>query len=372
MAEARIGIIGAGYWAAAFYLPYLRDRPDARVVGVTRRNREALAALQRGFGLEVATDDVDELLAHDLDAVIVASSHAAHRTHVEAALAAGCHVLVEKPMTLALADAIALTEAAVRADRTLSVAHGYNWSRQARWAREVVGSGVLGRIHHVTGLMGSSLTDLFSGTEGYGIVEVGGFSFEASSSTWADPDAGGGYLYGQSSHQLGLALALLDQHPERVFARLGLLPNGVDIDVSATVVFDGGAIGTFSGNGRLPWGVRGRMGLLLEGEAGTLTLDFERERAEVHLHHPGRRDAPLANRGQSFAGVDPDQQLLLEPGQGLYTCDGPAAFLIDRALAREVTDMAPGSLGADAVGIMEAALRSARSGAEVTIAELTR
>lgn len=367
---ARIGIIGAGFWSAYFYLPYLRDRDDATCVGVVRRNREALDALQRGFELEVATPDVDELLAAGLDGVIVASAHTAHREHAEAALEAGCHVLIEKPMTLAHADSLALVAAAERAGRTLTVAYGYNHLRMAAWAVDIARRGSLGRITHISGLMSSSLTGLLSGAEGYGVVEVGGYPFEASPDTWADPERGGGYLYGQTSHQLGLALAVLGKRPERVFARLGLLPNGADADVSLSVEFEDGAIGTFAGHGRMPWGVRGRMSLVMEGERGVLTLDFEHERATLHLHHDGPRALPGGNRGQAFTGVDPDDAIVLEPGEGLYSCEGPAALLIDRCLGRDTPDPAPGTLGADCVAIMEAALRSAREGRMIEVAEL--
>ena len=61
--QARIGIIGAGFWSSYFYLPYLRDAPDAVCVGVVRRNEEALAALKRGFDLDVASTEVEDLLA---------------------------------------------------------------------------------------------------------------------------------------------------------------------------------------------------------------------------------------------------------------------------------------------------------------------
>ncbi len=46
MSQARIGIIGAGFWAAYFYLPFLRDHPDAVCVGVVRPEADALAALK--------------------------------------------------------------------------------------------------------------------------------------------------------------------------------------------------------------------------------------------------------------------------------------------------------------------------------------
>ncbi len=61
------------------------------------------------------------------------------------------------------------------------------------------------------------------------MLEIAGYEFEASPNTWAQRENGGGYLYGQLVHQLGLALALIDSPPREVFARLELLLNGVDI-----------------------------------------------------------------------------------------------------------------------------------------------
>src|SRR2546430_13974348 len=104
--------------------------------------------------------------------------------------------------------------------------------------------------------MGSSLVPLYSGAGGYGKLQLGGFEFEASRETYAIPSQGGGYTYGQLSHQLGIALSLIRSEPKEVFSRTRLLPNGVDIDVTASVEFEDGVIGSFSGGGRLPWGTR--------------------------------------------------------------------------------------------------------------------
>ena len=70
-------------------------------------------------------------------------------------------------------------------------------------------AGRIGRVTSVTGYKASCLAELFSGRAGYGIVDVGGFPVEAEVETWARADAGGGYLYGQLSHLLGLGLWLV-------------------------------------------------------------------------------------------------------------------------------------------------------------------
>jgi len=360
-APARIGIIGAGFWAAYFYLPFLRDHPHAECVGVVRRDPAALAALKEGFALEVASTEVADLLAAGCDGVIVASANNVHRAHAEAALRAGAHVLMEKPMTVTLEDAVAVAATAQECGRVLTMAHGWNYSSIATWAMEVIRQGSLGTVSWANGQMASALTNLFAGREGYGVVEVAGHAFEASPDTWARPDAGGGYMYGQIVHQLGLALALIDSPPREVFARLDTLESGVDIEASISVGFASGAIGSFSGHGRLPWGTRYPLGLRLAGDRGVMTLDFERERADVHLQRDAvAREEDIGERHHAFDGETPDLDLSPRPGDGLYDNDGPTQFLVDVCNGAEALDRAPAIVGVRSVAIIEAAWRSAR------------
>jgi predicted dehydrogenase len=358
--RARIGIVGAGYWAAEFYLPFLRDHAEVELVGVVRRGREELDALRRAFGLAVASERVEELLAAGCDGIVVASPNEWHREHAEAALRAGAHVLVEKPMTVTLADARALEAAARACDRTLTLAHGWNWNRIATWASDLVASGLLGRLTSVDLFMASCLTDLFSGRSGYGTVEHGGRRFEADPATWTDPARGGGYLYGQLSHGLAVALSLVRSEPAEVFARLGRLPNGADLDVTASVVFADGVTGSFSGHGRLPWGTRKALEVRLAGEHGALTIDFERERADVAVAPDRVAVVPGAGSWLPLA-------LDLRPGEGAYDNVGPTEHLIDVCLGRAGRDRAPAELGVRCVAVMEAAAASAAGGEPVAI-----
>src|SRR5262249_7271245 len=154
------------------------------------------------------------------------------------------------------ADAEAIRDAAEAAGRALSVAHGWNYNRLAIWAKEMIDAGRVGRVTSVTGYKASCLTDLFSGRARYGTVDVGGLPVEVEGETWARADAGGGYLYGQLSHLLGLGLLFASAEPEDVFARANLLDNGCDLDVQVSVQFADGVIGSFSGHGHQPWVIR--------------------------------------------------------------------------------------------------------------------
>ena len=357
---ARIGVIGAGFWAAYHYLPVYREHPDVELVGVVRKTEDGLDAFKREFGLEVATTSVDELLAAGVDGVVVSSPHALHREHAVAALEAGVHVLVEKPMTVKLADAQAITAAARTAGRTAAVAYGWNYGRLAIWAKEMLEAGRIGRVTSVTAYKASSLTAVFSGRSGYGVVDVAGFPVEAETNTWARSNAGGGYLYGQLSHLLGLGLWLVPNEPEDVFARASFLPNGCDLDVQVSIGLADGVIASFNGQGRRPWAIRHSCDVRIAGEEGVLELDMERVRAQLLL----QGDLETAE----VLHVSPEPPPRDE--EGIYSCDGPAQFLVDTCLGRDVPNRAPAELGARAVAVMEAAWESAHSGRPVRIEEL--
>lgn len=360
MSRARIGVIGAGFWASYQYLPLFRDHPDVELVGAVRKDEQGLEAFRQEFGLQVATSSVAELLAAGVDGVVVSSPHSLHREHAVAALAAGAHVLVEKPLTVTLADAKAVAAAAQAAGRTVGVAHGWNYSRLTTWAKAVLEEQRLGRITSVTGYMSSCLTDLFSGRSGYGVLDVGGFPVEAETDTWAKAGAGGGYLYGQLSHLLALGLWLVPSQPEDVFARAHLLENGVDLDIQVSVALEGGVVGSFSGQGHEPWGRRHACDLRIAGEDGVLMLDFDRVQAQLLLEGDRERAEWLT--------LAPDPPAVEEDSE--YTCDAAAQFLVDTCLGRETVNRAPLDLGVRTVAVMAAAWRSVHTGRAVRVEDL--
>ena len=367
--RARIGIVGAGFWAVDFYLPFLEAHPHAMCVGVVRPGEAELAALKTRFDLEVATESVDRLLDAGCDGIVVASPHALHAEHAIQALRRGCHVLVEKPMALTVEQARAIESAVAETGMSLSVAHGFNYLTMSAWAIDLVAAGTIGRPLLITGHMASSLTTLLAGQSGYGRVEIEGVTFEAEANTWANARRGGGYLYGQLSHLLGLALAFVEAPPRDVFARTRQLPNGVDIDVAVSVGFADETVGSFTGSGGMPWGVRYPLDVRVIGEEGILNLDLDRERADAYVG-PSSTPADFEWGGEkAFAGRPPDFAYPARAGDGLYTCAGPAEYLIGRCRGEDPRNRAPIGLGVRATAILEAAAASAESGRSVRATE---
>ena len=341
--KARIAVIGAGWWAAVNHIPLLLKNPDCELVGASRLGAAELAKLREAFPtIPVLTEDYRTLLAETKpDGVVVASPHVDHYEHSMAALEAGCHVLVEKPLATTAADARDLVGRARAAGRQIVVAYGWNFKPYTRDAHLLVQGGAIGRVEHVALQMASPLEDLMAGQP---MVETEGALFRPPPSTWADPKRAGGYGWGQLTHALGLLFRVADLAPAEVFALTGLSPAGVDYYDAAAVRFAGGATASLSGAATVPKHRGFQLDLRIFGSEGMLLLDVERERLEVR-----RRDGN-------------DTVIPMAAGDGAYSCEEPPALLVSLCLGREVVNDAPGEVGMRAALVLDALYRSAASG----------
>jgi predicted dehydrogenase len=338
--RARIGIIGAGWWAVANHIPTLKAIPDCQIVAVNRLGSPELAEIKSTFGVEHGFEDYREMLASiEMDGVVVSSPHVLHFEHASAALARGCHVLVEKPMTTTAEDARALVQRAAKAKREIVIPYGWNFKPWTAEARRLTAG--VGRIEHIVLQMANALDDLFAGMP---MKETEGAMFRPPASTWADPKRAGGFGWGQLVHPLGLLFRLVDLEPREVFAVTGQSPAGVDYYDAAVVRFAGGASASLSGAATLPKGRPVQIDLRIFGSEGMLLLDIERERLELR-----RRD-------------DRDEAIPMKAGDGAYVCDEPLRVFVDLCLGRKTENSAPGLVGQRAVEVLDAMYRSEASG----------
>ncbi len=347
MSKARIGVIGAGWWAAQNHLPALLANPDCEVVAVNRLGAAELAHVRGAFGIRHGFEDVREMLrVVAMDGVVIASPHVLHHAHAVAALAAGCHVLVEKPLATSAADARDIVARARAAGRAVVIPYGWNFKHWTERARTLVTDGAIGRIEHVMLHMASPLDDLFAGRP---MRETAEHMFRPPASTWADPARAGGYGWGQLVHALGLLFRIAELQPQSVFALTVPSPAGVDYYDAAAVRFAGGATASVSGAATVPKHRGFQLDLRLFGSEGMLLLDVERARLELR-----RRD------GQDV--VEPITQDDTE-----YTCTAPLDVLVDLCLGRPTVNAAPGEVGMRAVEVLDALYRSAASGGPAAV-----
>ena len=340
--KARFAVIGAGWWACHAYIPALLAHPEADLVAVTRPDREALDRVTQHFGITGGyTDHLEMLTAEVPDGVVVASPHPLHFAHAMAALEAGAHVLVEKPMTTSAADARALVDEAARRRLTLTIPYGWNFKPYTTSAHDLVAKGAIGRIEHVVLQMASPLEDLLAGEP---MIETADHLFRPPPSTWADPRRAGGYGWGQLSHALGLLFRVADVAPEQVFATCVRSKAGVDYHLAATLRFTNGATAAVSGTGAVPKHCGYQLDLRLFGTDGMLLLDIERERLEVR-----RRDQR-------------DTVVPIAPGDGGYTCTEPVERLVQHCRGTARINEAPGEVGLRAVLVLDGLYRSLASG----------
>jgi predicted dehydrogenase len=145
----QLGVIGAGYWGPNLIRNFAAC-PDAKLVAVCDKDRARLDKVLTGYlGVE-AIESYEALLAKkDLDAVAIATPVGTHAPLALAALRAGKHVLVEKPLAGSIRDAEAMVRAAKDADRILMVDHTFVYSGPVRKIKEIVDSGDLGEIYFV-------------------------------------------------------------------------------------------------------------------------------------------------------------------------------------------------------------------------------
>ena len=249
-----MALVLSGWWTTAHHLPDLADNPAADVVACVEPMAERREEVAAKYSI-AAFETVDAMVASGvaLDGVVVASAHVAHFENAMACIAAGWHVLVEKPMTTTAAEAQQLVSAAAAKGVTVSVNNTGNFDRTTDEAAALVKSGALGEVKHVVCTMAGDLADLF-GSSGMDTSSPhrGGdrdaeISYAPKASTWADPKRAGGYGWGQMTHSLAWAFEVSGLTPEKVFAMSGLSDAGVDYYDSATVRCTNGATMALSG-----------------------------------------------------------------------------------------------------------------------------
>ena len=147
----KVALVGVGYWGSKLLRNLVRS-PSLR-----RRDIVAVDTLDR---LGTAYDDwpgitlalsLEEALADDaVRAVVIATPVETHAALAEAALSAGRHVLVEKPLAASMSDALALARSADERGLTLMAGHTFLFSPRVRAIATHLASGATGRIQYVT------------------------------------------------------------------------------------------------------------------------------------------------------------------------------------------------------------------------------
>src|SRR5919112_3250321 len=148
----RVGIIGGGAITQVAHLPVLKKMRGVEIQAICDTDLPKARALAARFGVKDAFDDIEELLRYEeLDAVVICSPNHLHESHIQAALSANLHVLVEKPLAMTAASAQRILKAVEKHDRVVMVGMNHRYRPDVQIVRSFVQSGELGSIESVRG-----------------------------------------------------------------------------------------------------------------------------------------------------------------------------------------------------------------------------
>lgn len=160
--KLRAAIVGCGKIADG-HVEELQKRPElAEVVAVCDLEPLMAEQLAARYSIPHFYADLAELLQrHSIDVLHITTPPRAHLPLVQQAVAAGCHVLVEKPLTPSHEQTAELIATAERAGRLLTAGYTYLFEPPALAMRELLQQGVLGDVVHVESCYGYSLSGPF-------------------------------------------------------------------------------------------------------------------------------------------------------------------------------------------------------------------
>lgn len=149
--KLKVGIIGVGWISEAHIVSYLRC-PDVQIVAaadLVPGKAEALFEKLGVTGVRFYPNHKAMLEAEELDVVSVCTYNRAHAECTIDALNAGIHVLVEKPMSVTLDEAVAMCRAEKESGKILSIGFQPRFDENMQQIKKIVQSGELGKIYYV-------------------------------------------------------------------------------------------------------------------------------------------------------------------------------------------------------------------------------
>lgn len=232
MDSVNLGISGLGR-GFMLTLPMLRADPRVRLAAAFDPRNEAVERFAGEF--DAAGHATFESLVDDsgVDAIYVASPHELHAEQTIAALSAGKHVLVEKPMAPTVADCARMAACADAVGKVLVVGPSHGFDAQVCKAAELVASGRHGAVRMVTAL---NFTD---------------FMYRPRRPEELDEARGGGVVYSQAAHQIDVVRRIVGQQVAQVRGSTGNWDpaRGSAGAYTAMLTFAGGAVASLTYSG---------------------------------------------------------------------------------------------------------------------------
>ncbi len=143
-----VGVIGCGHWGPN-HIRVFSQLPNSKCVACADIDEARLKAIRTQYpSIETTTDYKTILGRKDIDAVCIAAPTKYHYQFAKDALAAGKHVLCEKPLAMTVEECLDLKALAEKAGKYLMVGHVFVFNSGIRWMKAYIDSGELGRIYY--------------------------------------------------------------------------------------------------------------------------------------------------------------------------------------------------------------------------------
>ncbi len=304
MTTIRWGLIGASNIAREHVINAIRVN-GGEVLSVMSSNAARAVDYAEANGIPSATDRIEALLERDdIDAVYISTTNELHRDQALAAAKAGKHILCEKPLALALADAHAMVDAAKAAGVVFATNHHLRNAGAHRAMREAIAEGRIGRPLAARVFHAVYLPPFLQG--------------------WRinKREAGGGVILDIAVHDADTLRFVLGDEPESVQAltqSAGMAEGGLEDAVMTTARFRSGLIAQthdaftskYAGTGFEVHGTEGSLiardvmtqrpigSLVLRNESGEHVVDFDR--GDLYVRALGAFHGAVRGEGQPAA-----------------------------------------------------------------------
>jgi predicted dehydrogenase len=214
----KIAFTGTGY-ISKVHAQAAQALPDVELSAVVNHRLESMQTFADQFHIPRQYATLGDLLRDGgVDAVVISTPNALHAPEAIAALNAGVHVMVEKPMALNADEARHMLAASEKSGAKLMVAHCWRFDEEVLWLKKQLESSNIGKIFR---------------TKGYGVHVnwgPGGWFTQAAL-------AGGGALADMGIHAIDTARFLLgDPRPVSVYAKIGTHYKNYDVDDTGIII----------------------------------------------------------------------------------------------------------------------------------------
>jgi predicted dehydrogenase len=337
MMRIKIGFTGTGYISQVHAMA-AQKIDGVELVAVVNHRRESMVEFAEKFDIPLQYNTIGEMLADgEVDAVSVNTPNYLHAPETIAALNAGVHVMVEKPMAMNAGEAEKMLSASVESGSVLMVAHCWRFDEEVQWLKSQVDAGKLGKIVR---------------TKGYSVHSNWGPSGWFTQAKYA----GGGAMADMGVHAVDTVRFLLgDPQPVSVYARIGTYYQDFDVDDTGVIIvnWENGVVSYIESGWWQPHKDGAEASTQLYGVKGFGEVFPTR----LRLPDPADQKVEEVDGGFPFPRQDQAHQVMY---------DGQLAYFID--CIREGKLPNPGGLeGLVNMQVVDAAYQSARTGKVVEL-----